>query len=281
MNRPPLFHQTKRTTMLGLIAVLGLIAASCSTSTTTTTATTATTIATTTTTDQPTTTSEAATTTAATTTTTTAATTTTVSLPVIPGSFSKFDGAGALVWEEMDRNGEIVACRQGMVLFEDSFCLSDGFEFSSDYERLLNTRYLVAHLTGGEGLVLQGGGFTSRAGGDILLGWITLEKFGGDRVITHLDTEDSDQTDDEQTTANEQPAASTDASCRVGMTLRPGDSCEGDTFTIRIDNTGAAVFDGSVGGIQMGNTVFDAPSLALNNLRATRDGTTWTIESLP
>ena len=179
----------------------------------------------------------------------------------------------------MDRNGEIVACAQDTVLHEDSFCLADGFEFSDDYEELLNAQFLVAHLPGGEGLVLHGG-FTSRAGGDIRLGWIVLEQVGNNRVITHLDTT-GDSVEDGQTAAPTTTAAPQDSSCQVGMTLRPGDSCEGDTYAIRINDAGAAVFDGSVGSIDMGSTVFDSNSISLNNLRATRDGTTWTIESLP
>ena len=112
--------------------------------------------------------------------------TTAAPAPARPGSFSKFDGASASVWEEMYREGEIVACRLGTVLHEDSFCLSEGFEFSDGYEELLNTQFLVAHLPGGEGLVIAGGGFTSRAGGDISLGWIVLELVGNERVITHI-----------------------------------------------------------------------------------------------
>ena len=103
-----------------------------------------------------------------------------------PGSFSKFNGAGAEVWAEMDKRDEVVACMQGMVLPEDTFCLSDGFEFSDDYEEVLSASFLVAHLSGGEGVVLRGG-FTSRTGGDIELGWISLVKSGNDRVIAHLD----------------------------------------------------------------------------------------------
>ena len=65
------------------------------------------------------------------------------------------------------------------------------------------------------------------------------------------------------------------------MTLRPGDSCEGDTFTIRINDAAAVVLDGNIGGIHMGNTAMGGAGISLNNLRATRDGTTWTIQSLP
>ena len=56
---------------------------------------------------------------------------------------------------------------------------------------------------------------------------------------------------------------------------------EGSGFTIRINESGAAVMDGNFGGITMSNTTMDAGSINLNNFRATRSGSTWTILSLP
>ena len=82
----------------------------------------------------------------------------------------------------MHESGQIVACYEGLALPRDSFCLSEGFRFTPDYSELLDTKFLVAHLPEGDALVLQGN-TTSRAGGDITLGWITFEN----RVITHLD----------------------------------------------------------------------------------------------
>ena len=82
----------------------------------------------------------------------------------------------------MHESGQIVACYEGLALPRDSFCLSEGFRFTPDYSELLDTKFLVAHLLEGDALVLQGN-TTSRAGGDITLGWITFEN----RVITHLD----------------------------------------------------------------------------------------------
>ena len=82
----------------------------------------------------------------------------------------------------MHEGGQIVACYEGLALPRDSFCLSEGFRFTPDYSELLDTKFLVAHLLEGDALVLQGN-TTSRAGGDITLGWITFEN----RVITHLD----------------------------------------------------------------------------------------------
>ena len=109
-------------------------------------------------------------------------TSTPTATPVRPGKFSEFDGAGAATWRRMHEGGQIVACYEGLALPRDSFCLSEGFRFTPDYSEILDTKFLVAHLPDGDALVLQGN-TTSRAGGDIRLGWITFE----DRVITHLE----------------------------------------------------------------------------------------------
>ncbi|MDE0607034.1 MAG: RCC1 domain-containing protein, partial [Acidimicrobiaceae bacterium] len=69
--------------------------------------------------------------------------------------------------------------------------------------------------------------------------------------------------------------------CAAGLLLRPGDECSTGGFTMRIREDGAAVLDGNIGGISMGNTVMNAQSINLNRFNATRSGTTWTIESLP
>ena len=69
--------------------------------------------------------------------------------------------------------------------------------------------------------------------------------------------------------------------CAVGLILNPGDECSYDGFTIRIREDGAAVLDGNIGGISMGNTVMDAQSINLNRFSASKSGSTWTIESLP
>ena len=82
----------------------------------------------------------------------------------------------------MHEGGQIVACYEGLALPRDSFCLSEGFRFTPDYSQILDTKFLVAHLPDGDALVLQSN-TTSRAGGDIRLGWITFEN----RIITHLD----------------------------------------------------------------------------------------------
>ena len=98
------------------------------------------------------------------------------------GTFSEFDGASAATWRRMHEGGQILACFEGLALPRDGFCLSEGFRFTSDYSQILDAEFLVAHLPDGDALILQGN-TTSRAGGDIRLGWITFE----DRVITHLE----------------------------------------------------------------------------------------------
>ncbi len=106
--------------------------------------------------------------------------------PLEPGKFSEFNGASPDEWRTMHANGQIVACQEGLRLPRDSFCLDENFRFSADYSQVLDVRFLVAHLPDGDGFVLAGNSrFT--AGGNISLGWITLEKMGSERVITHLD----------------------------------------------------------------------------------------------
>lgn len=146
--------------------------------------------ATTTTTTRPvtttTTTRAATTTTAPETTTTTRAVTTTVASGR-PGKFSDFNGADAATWQQMHADGEVVACYEGLALPLDGFCLDENFRFSADYSQVLDVSFMVIHLPDGDGVVLQGSA-TFRAGGaSIELGWITLEKIGANRVITHLE----------------------------------------------------------------------------------------------
>ena len=69
--------------------------------------------------------------------------------------------------------------------------------------------------------------------------------------------------------------------CYVGLELNPGDGCSGNGFSIRINESGGMVVDGNIGGIHLGNSTFDAPSVSLNQFRGTRSGDTWTIRSLP
>ena len=69
--------------------------------------------------------------------------------------------------------------------------------------------------------------------------------------------------------------------CTFGLILNPGDFCYYEDFAILIQPDGSALLDGNIGGISMGNTLMDAPSINLNGFVATRIGTTWTIDSLP
>ncbi len=69
--------------------------------------------------------------------------------------------------------------------------------------------------------------------------------------------------------------------CTVGLILNPGDECSYGDFTMMIREDGAAVLDGNIGGISMGNTVMNAQNINLNRFSASRSGSTWTIESLP
>ncbi len=69
--------------------------------------------------------------------------------------------------------------------------------------------------------------------------------------------------------------------CTVGLILYPGDECSIGDFTMKIREDGAAVLDGNIGGISMGNTVMEAQSINLNRFSASRSSSTWTIESLP
>ena len=87
----------------------------------------------------------------------------------------------------MHTDGEVVACYEGITLPLDSFRLDEDYRFSADYSQVLDASFMVIHLADGDGLVLQGGSRFQVGGSQIQLGWITYEKVGADRVITHLD----------------------------------------------------------------------------------------------
>jgi len=80
----------------------------------------------------------------------------------------------------MFETGRILRCREGLALPRDSFCID------AEATSLAGISFLVAHLSDGDGLVLQGG-VRMQAGEAVKAGWITFEKLGTDRVITHLD----------------------------------------------------------------------------------------------
>ena len=119
-------------------------------------------------------------------TTTTAQADPTTTASVRPGKFSDFNGADAATWQQMHADGQVVACHEGIVLPLDSFCLDENYRFTADYSQVLGASFVVIHLPDGDGLVLQGNA-RFRAGASIQLGWITFEKIGADRVITHLE----------------------------------------------------------------------------------------------
>ena len=67
------------------------------------------------------------------------------------------------------------------------------------------------------------------------------------------------------------------------MALNPGDECSGGNFAIGIHEDGAAVPDGNSSAASpcMGNGVMEAGSINPNRFRATRNGSTWPVQSLP
>ena len=53
--------------------------------------------------------------------------------------------------------------------------------------------------------------------------------------------------------------------CAVDLVLAPGDTCTYEDFSITIRGDGAAVLDGNIGGVIMGNTVMNSGSINLDN----------------
>ncbi len=95
-------------------------------------------------------------------------------------SLSEFDAAPEWEREIMFSQNRIARCEEGLVLPRDSFCIDDRASSLGD------VAFLVAHLPYGDGLILQGGS-RIQVGGTAQLGWITYEREGSDRVITHLE----------------------------------------------------------------------------------------------
>ena len=198
---------------------------------------------------------------------------TTTATPIRPGKFSEFNGASAATWRRMHEGGQIISCYEGLALPRDSFCLSEGFRFTSDYSEILGAKFLVAHLPDGDALVLQGNS-TFRSGGDIRLGWITFE----DRVITHLDFNASQSSTPVATATSVSEGA--DSVCHVGLIIRPGESCTypGTSTEFSVDSSGTGRFLFFTAG-----TGIDARNATINgvtyNFKASKqaDGT-WIIE---
>jgi len=101
-------------------------------------------------------------------------------MPAAAVSLSEFDAATGPEREAMFAQGRIARCEVGLVLPRDGFCID------AEATSLSDIAFLVAHLPDGDGLVLQGGA-RIQVGGTAELGWITYERLGSDRVITHLD----------------------------------------------------------------------------------------------
>jgi len=68
--------------------------------------------------------------------------------------------------------------------------------------------------------------------------------------------------------------------CSEGMTLGPGEGCQGSGYSFRND-AGVLIGQGNVGGISIENARFSRGSVRLNQLHLTRSGNVWTIVSLP
>ena len=193
-----------------------------------------------------------------------------------PGKFSEFNGAGAATWRRMHEGGQVIACYEGLALPRDSFCLSEGFRFTSDYSEILGAKFLVAHLPDGDALVLQGN-TTHRAGGDIRLGWITFE----DRVITHLDFSASQASTATPTPTPTPDADGADGACRVGLIVGPGENCTypgtSTEFSVDSSGTGRFLFFTVETGIDARNTTING--VTYNFKASKQDDGTWIIEA--
>ena len=84
----------------------------------------------------------------------------------------------------MFTQGRIPTCREGLTLPPDSFCLADGTA-ASQQGLGLRASYALANFPDGTGLLLRGAQ-RIRVEGDMRLGWMTVERRGANRVITHL-----------------------------------------------------------------------------------------------
>ena len=173
----------------------------------------------------------------------------------------------------MHEDGQVASCYEGLALPRDSFCLSEGFRFTSDYSEILDVKFLVAHLPDGDALVLQGNS-TFKAVGSIRLGWITFE----DRVITHLDFSAS-QASTPVATATSNSGA--DGVCHVGLIVGPGESCTypGTSLEFSVDSsgTGRFLFFAAGTGIDARNTTING--VTYNFKASKQDDGTWIIEA--
>ena len=148
-------------------------------------------------------------------------------------------------------------------------CLIEELVGTSSGERILDV--LSGADASGEGLTMEESAALGRA----------VESCGIETGFGFPDSDGTGATDDVAQSSDSAGVGGGSGLCTVGLILYPGDECSIGDFTMMIREDGAAVLDGNVGGISMGNTVMEAQSINLNRFSATRSGSTWTIESLP
>ncbi len=198
-----------------------------------------------------------------------------------PVSLSEFNDASSSERETMLADGRIHRCRAGLALPLDSFCIDESAT------SLSSIRFLVGHLPEGDGLVLQGSA-RFQVGENAQLGWITYEKEGSDRVITHLEPANTAASAPESPTATPTatpsplPTAPADGICRVGLTVRSGEICTypgtSEDFSVASSGRGRFLFFTAGTGIEARNTTVNGVTY---NFKASKqsDGS-WIIEAV-
>ena len=148
-------------------------------------------------------------------------------------------------------------------------CLMEELEGTPSGERILAV--LSGADVSGEGLTMEESAALGRA----------VESCGIETGFSFPDPTGTGAPDDVAQPSEPVDVGGGSGQCTVGLILYPGDECSIGDFTIKIRADGAAVLDGNIGGISMGNTVMEAQSINLNQFSARRSSSTWTIESLP
>ena len=148
-------------------------------------------------------------------------------------------------------------------------CLMEELVGTSSGERILAV--LSGADASGEGLTMEESAVLGRA----------VESCGIETGFSFPGSEGTGATDDVAQSSDSVGVGEGSGLCTIGLILYPGDECSIGDFTMMIREDGAAVLDGNIGGISMGNTVMEAQSINLNRFSASRSGSTWTIESLP
>lgn len=148
-------------------------------------------------------------------------------------------------------------------------CLIEELEGIPSGERILAV--LSGADASGEGLTMEESAELGRA----------VESCGIETGFSFPDSEGTGAPDDVARSSDSVGVGGGSGLCTVGLILYPGDECSIGGFTMKIREDGAAVLDGNIGGISMDNTAMEAQSINLNRFSASRNGSTWTIESLP